>query len=133
MKQSGGYITVHSAPQQGSTFSVYLPVVCGSDLTSAPAESRKQSHMPGHETILLVDNEEDLRNASCEYLESCGYRVLTAGDGKEAVEICDRHTGSISLLISDLVDAEAERSRIGGACAQNTSGYKCADDFRLCR
>jgi DNA-binding response OmpR family regulator len=59
--------------------------------------------MPGHETILLVDNEEDLRNASCEYLESCGYRVLSAGDGKEAMEICNRHTGSISLLISDLV------------------------------
>lgn len=103
VKQSGGYITVRSAPQQGSTFSVYLPVVCGSDLTPAPAESRKQSHMPGHETILLVDNEEDLRNASCEYLESCGYRVLSAGDGKEAMEICNRHTGSISLLISDLV------------------------------
>jgi CheY-like chemotaxis protein len=103
VKQSGGYITVCSAPQQGSTFSVYLPVVCGADLTAAPPESRKQSHMPGHETILLVDNEEDLRNASCEYLESCGYRVLSAGDGKEAMEICEQHTGPISLLISDLV------------------------------
>ena len=40
---------------------------------------------------------------SCEYLESCGYRVLTAGDGKEAIEICDRHVGPISLLISDIV------------------------------
>jgi two-component system cell cycle sensor histidine kinase/response regulator CckA len=103
VKQSGGYITVRSSPQQGSTFSVYLPVVCGADLTPAPAEARKQSHMPGHETILLVDNEEDLRNASCEYLESCGYRVLSTGDGKEAMEICDHHAGPISLLISDLV------------------------------
>jgi nitrogen-specific signal transduction histidine kinase len=103
VKQSGGYITVRSTPQQGSSFSVYLPVVCGADLNPAPAESRKQSHMPGHETILLVDNEEDLRNASCEYLESCGYRVLSAGDGKEAMDICDHHAGRISLLISDLV------------------------------
>ncbi len=103
VKQSGGYITVRSTPQQGSTFSVYLPVVCGADLNPTPAESRKQSHMPGHETILLVDNEEDLRNASCEYLESCGYRVLSAGDGKEAMDICDHHAGPISLLISDLV------------------------------
>jgi PAS domain S-box-containing protein len=102
VKQSGGYITVQSAPQRGSTFSVYLPLVCGSDLNSAPVEFRKQSHASGHETILLVDNEEDLRNASCEYLESCGYQVLTAGDGKEAVDICDRHTGPISLLISDI-------------------------------
>ncbi|HEY2170649.1 MAG TPA: response regulator, partial [Candidatus Angelobacter sp.] len=72
-------------------------------LNPAPSESRKRAHVPGHETILLVDNEEDLRNASCEYLESCGYRVLTAGDGKEAIEICNRHGGSISLLISEIV------------------------------
>jgi len=103
VKQSGGYITVTSEAQRGSTFSVYLPLVSGSDLNPAPSESRKRSHVPGHETILVVDNEEDLRNASCEYLESCGYRVLSAGDGKEAIEICDRHTGPISLLISDIV------------------------------
>jgi two-component system cell cycle sensor histidine kinase/response regulator CckA len=103
VKQSGGYITVQSEEQRGSIFSVYLPVIGGSDLNPAPAEYRKRSHVPGHETILLVDSEEDLRNASGEYLEGCGYRVLTAGDGKEAIEICDRYTGSISLLISDIV------------------------------
>lgn len=103
VKQSGGYITVHSEAQRGSTFNVYLPVISGSDLNPVPSESRKGLHVPGHETILLVDNEEELRNASCEYLESCGYHVLTAGDGKEAIEICDRHAGPISLLISDIV------------------------------
>ena len=103
VKQSGGYLTVTSEAQRGSTFSVYLPLVSGSDLNSAPSETRKKSHVPGHETILVVDNEKDLRNASCEYLESCGYRVLSAGDGKEAIEICDRHKGPISLLISDIV------------------------------
>ena len=103
VKQSGGYITVESEVQRGSTFSVYLPLVCGRDLNFAPSESPKRSHVPGHETILLVDNEEDLRNASCEYLETCGYRVLTAGNGREAIEICDNHMGSISLLISDIV------------------------------
>ncbi|MGB8128514.1 MAG: response regulator [Candidatus Angelobacter sp.] len=103
VKQSGGYITVHSEEQRGSTFNVYLPVISGSDLNPAPAEYRERSHVPGHETVLLVDSEEDLRNASGEYLESCGYRVLTAGNGKEAIEICDRYTGSISLLISDIV------------------------------
>jgi PAS domain S-box-containing protein len=103
IKQSGGYITVTSEAQRGSTFCVYLPLVCGSDLNPVPLEARKRSHVPGHETILVVDNEEDLRNASCEYLESCGYQILSARDGKEAIEICDRHTGSISLLISDIV------------------------------
>ncbi|HET9166000.1 MAG TPA: ATP-binding protein, partial [Candidatus Angelobacter sp.] len=103
VKQSGGYITVTSEAQRGSTFSVYLPLVSGSDLNPAPSEFRKRAHVPGHETILVVDNEKELLNASCEYLASCGYRVLSAEDGKEAIEICDRHRGPISLLISDIV------------------------------
>ncbi len=103
IKQSGGYITVQSAPQQGSTFSVFLPVFSSIDLSPVPAEPRKTTRVGGHETLLLVDSEEDLRNAATEYLEGCGYRVLTAGDGKQAVEVADRYDGAISLLISDIV------------------------------
>jgi len=102
VKQSGGYIRVKSAPHQGATFSVCLPKVSGPDSERA-TEVKKPAHATGNETILLVDNEEDLRNAACEYLESCGYRVLTAGDGSEAVAICNEHEGAISLLISDIV------------------------------
>ena len=103
IKQSGGYVTVRSAPQQGSTFNVFLPVISSIDFGLLPAEPRKSTRVAGHETLLLVDSEEDLRNAATEYLKACGYRVLTAGDGKEAVEISDRHDGAISLLISDIV------------------------------
>jgi two-component system cell cycle sensor histidine kinase/response regulator CckA len=102
VKQSGGYIQAKSAPQQGAIFSVFLPKVSGPGLSRTP-EAKKPGHATGNETILLVDNEEDLRNAACEYLESCGYRVLTAGDGREAAAICDEHEGAISLLISDIV------------------------------
>jgi len=102
VKQSGGYIRVNSAPNQGTTFSICLPKVSGPELERA-AEAKKPAHATGNETILLVDNEEDLRNAACEYLEGCGYRVLTAGDGRKAVAICDEHKGAISLLISDIV------------------------------
>jgi len=102
VKQSGGYIRVNSAPDQGTTFNICLPKVSGPELERA-AEAKKPAHATGNETILLVDNEEDLRNAACEYLEGCGYRVLTAGDGRKAVAICDEHKGAISLLISDIV------------------------------
>jgi PAS domain S-box-containing protein len=103
IKQSGGYITVESAPQLGSTFNVFLPVVSSSDLRPAALEPRKSTRVGGHETLLLVDSEEDLRNAATEYLEACGYRVLIAGDGKQAVEVSDHYDGAISLLISDIV------------------------------
>jgi two-component system, cell cycle sensor histidine kinase and response regulator CckA len=103
VKQSGGYITVRSAPQQGSTFSIYLPLVA----TGSAAQDAEPVAPPfetrGHETILLVDNEEDLRKATAEYLESCGYRVLTAADGKEAIEVSDTYEERISLVISDIV------------------------------
>jgi len=103
VKQSGGYIAVESAPQQGSTFSVYLPLAAD-NMTERPLAANSQPlQVPGHETILLVDNEEELRNATAEYLEGCGYRVLTAADGREAIEISDKHEGPISLVISDIV------------------------------
>ncbi|HEU4414286.1 MAG TPA: response regulator [Candidatus Angelobacter sp.] len=104
VKQSGGYITVRSEPQHGSTFTVYLPLIAERKQEEAPAAAKPTAAPTrGHETVLLVDNEIDLRNATSEYLQSCGYRVLTANDGKEAIEISDRHQGTIALLISDIV------------------------------
>jgi PAS domain S-box-containing protein len=103
VKQSGGYIAVESAPQQGSTFSVYLPLAAN-NMAERPLAPRSQPlPVQGHETILLVDNEEELRNATAEYLEGCGYRVLTAADGRDAIEISDKFDGPISLVISDIV------------------------------
>jgi two-component system, cell cycle sensor histidine kinase and response regulator CckA len=134
IKQSGGYITVESVPQQGSTFNVFLPVVSSSDLRPAASEPRKSTRVGGHETLLLVDSEEDLRNAATEYLEACGYRVLIAGDGKQAVEVSDQYDGAISLLISDIVMpklsgrglVEHVRKTRPDTCVLLISGY--ADD-----
>ena len=104
IKQSSGYITVQSALQVGSTFHIYLPVVvAGSKPKRAVVEESKPVDHRGHETILLVDDEDDLRSAACEYLEGCGYQVLIARNGKEAIEVSDGHKGVISLLISDIV------------------------------
>src|SRR6202521_5358764 len=93
--QSGGSITVQSAPNEGSTFNIYLPVAGGVEgLTAVPANI-EPSALEGNGTILLVDDEDALREAVGEYLEGCGYSVLKARDGKEGIKVSDSYNGSI--------------------------------------
>jgi PAS domain S-box-containing protein len=101
VKQSGGYITVKSAPNEGSSFTIYLPVAESvQSLALSSGESAKQD---GHETILLVDDQCELRDAVAEYLEACGYCVLKAADGEEGIAILDSYQGEIAVVITDLV------------------------------
>ena len=96
-----GFIDVDSTRGQGTTFRVYFPV---------PGEPRgrvahKEQHQPiaqsKHETILLVEDEELLRSAIESILTTNGYKVLTAKDGIEAIEVFKRESGSIALVIMD--------------------------------
>lgn len=103
VKQSGGYIQVWSEPGNGSTFNIFLPVAMNTRLKTTQPVERRRIDFEGHETILLVDDEDDLRHATAEYLESCGYKVLKARNGKEAIEMSDAFGGNIELLISDIV------------------------------
>jgi two-component system cell cycle sensor histidine kinase/response regulator CckA len=103
VKQSGGHITVDSQLGVGSTFNVYLPRVANARMPAERMESEKPVHLQGNETILLVDDEDELRNAMAEYLTSCGYHVMKARNGREAIEIADQYNGNIALLISDIV------------------------------
>src|SRR5262249_16377733 len=103
VKQSGGHITVESQLGIGSTLNIYLPLV-GSDRVYAERIPGAQPfHLQGDETILLVDDEDELRNATAEYLEVCGYRLLKARNGGEAIQLADQFDGKISLLITDIV------------------------------
>ncbi|HYL93981.1 MAG TPA: response regulator [Alphaproteobacteria bacterium] len=101
--QSGGYVNVQSEPGNGSTFNVYLPRVSGPAAKMEKAEKPPQSVRKGTETILLVDDEDDLRESHAEYLEGLGYKVLRASNGKDAAALADGYQGTISLLISDIV------------------------------
>jgi len=103
VKQSGGHITVESELGIGSTFNIYLPLVSCARIPAERPGELTSVHPQGHETILLVDDEDELRNATAEYLEGCGYHVLRARNGKDAIEIADRFKGKISVLISDIV------------------------------
>ncbi|MFI5089847.1 MAG: PAS domain S-box protein [Terriglobales bacterium] len=101
VKQSGGFVWVYSEPGQGTTFKIYLPRV--DQVAEALADASKPMLPSGSETILLVEDEGALRRLAQSCLQSGGYRVLEAEDGKTAVEIARRQTEPIHLLLTDVV------------------------------
>jgi PAS domain S-box-containing protein len=102
VKQSGGYIYVYSEPGRGATFKVYLPLI-EDRVPSANASSAPKPTALGTETILLVEDEAAVREFSRYALQSFGYTVLEASNGKEAIRICEQHQGTIHLMVSDVV------------------------------
>jgi PAS domain S-box-containing protein len=103
VKQSGGFVTLQSTVGEGARFNVYLPRVSQETKKLVRGEEAAPTHFHGNETILLVDDEDALREAIAEYLESRGYRVLKARNGQEAVQMAKELDGHISLLISDVI------------------------------
>ncbi|MBI3029825.1 MAG: GAF domain-containing protein, partial [Candidatus Rokubacteria bacterium] len=102
VKQSGGNIWCYSEPGRGTTFKVYLPRV-DEPLESPDLAAAAPAPQGGEETVLLVEDEEELRGVAREILEMHGYTVLEAGHPDEAVRIAERHAGPIHLLVTDVV------------------------------
>jgi PAS domain S-box-containing protein len=104
VKQSGGYIWVYSEQGRGTTFKIYLPRVSETAESLAqlavPAESATEA---GTETILLVEDEANLRYLARQFLEKQGYRVIEAADGAAAMQIAVAHEGVIHLLLTDVI------------------------------
>ena len=102
VKQSGGHVAVYSEVGVGTTFKVYLPRV---EEPPAPTKGKSWLQPPPHgtETVLVVEDEEGVRVLNRLILTGCGYTVLEAADGEEALRVLAGHTGPIHLLISDVV------------------------------
>src|ERR1700728_4578411 len=105
IKQSGGYIWVYSEPDKGTTFKIYLPRVAErvESLPQFVAPADSVAAEPGTETILLVEDEANLRYLARQFLEKQGYRVIEAADGVVAVQIAVAHSGVIHLLLTDVI------------------------------
>ncbi len=102
VKQSGGYIWVDSHVGAGTTVRIYLPRIDeAAETPSAAVDMRGAPH--GSETILLVEDEEAVRNLLRDILRRYGYSVLEAENGPLAIEICQSHAGPIDLVITDMV------------------------------
>ena len=102
VKQSGGWIWVYSEPGHGTTFKVYFPRVAA---VAAPAtvSVAPPTSVRGSETILVVEDDETIRNLVLKVLKGNGYTVLVAANGDEAERVAERHPGRIHLLITDVV------------------------------
>src|SRR5580692_1754682 len=105
IKQSGGYIWVFSELRRGTTFKIYLPRVAsaGENVTPVAVTEKPHKTEPGTETILLVEDEANLRYLARLFLEKQGYKVIEAADGAVAMQIAVAHEGTIHLLLTDVI------------------------------
>jgi PAS domain S-box-containing protein len=104
VKQSGGFIFVDSEPHRGTAFRAYFPRIDGREDAAAAQETPglpRAEH--GQETILLVEDEVNLRRLARQYLERQGYKILEAEDGAAALQIVDGYEGAIDLLLTDVI------------------------------
>ncbi len=103
VKNHGGHITCDSEPAKGTTFNIYFPAIAETQRQEAIQSSEIEHILRGNETILLVDDEDYLRNLGQRMLTKFGYSVLTAPDGETAVRIYREKGTKISLVILDLI------------------------------
>jgi len=102
VKQSGGNIWVYSEPGKGATFKIYFPRVDAEVSGLKMVEAEKEG-LCGTETVLVVEDDETVRNMAVKVLERYGYCALAAGGGEEAIRILQEHKGSIHIMLTDVV------------------------------
>lgn len=101
VKQHGGYMEIDTAPGEGTTGRVYFPVSQSTVEISAGRET--PSGAPGCETVLVVEDNEQVRRLVCKMLAGCGYHVLSAADGQSALEVAASHPEPVDLLVTDVI------------------------------
>ncbi|NOQ97253.1 MAG: PAS domain S-box protein, partial [Calditrichae bacterium] len=102
IKQSGGYIWVYSEPGKGTTFKIYLPQVI-EEVEDLVIQRSPPETLKGKETILLVEDDQGVRDVSEMILREFGYQVLKAENGEEALQVIEKNGKEIQLMITDLV------------------------------
>lgn len=103
VEQSGGHIVVDSEPGRGTTFQIHLPRVSAPEEEEPSAPVDKEPLLRGTETILVVEDEEQLRQMVSVSLSGQGYRVLQAANAQEALDLRRQHSGAIDLLFTDII------------------------------
>jgi PAS domain S-box-containing protein len=100
--QAGGHISVKSEPEHGTTFHLYFPRMVGSALPETRV-IRKRQAAHGGGTLLVVEDQEEVRGLACMILRDGGFEVLEAAGGEEALTIAQRHPGPIRMMLTDVI------------------------------
>jgi PAS domain S-box-containing protein len=130
VKQSGGHMDVYSEPGRGTTMKLYLPRM-DLDAGAASGPPALEPLPRGTETVLVAEDEDSLRALVVRVLLRCGYEVLAARDGVEALKMCEERAGAIDILLTDIVMPAMDGTALAAACAARwpamkvlyTSGY----------
>ena len=143
VKQSDGWIHVHSRPGEGAAFRIFLPVheptpaqaAAAAVAVAEPPKPRAARDLSGAGRILFVEDEDAVRGVAARLLRARGYEVLEASDGEEALIIAEENAGQIDLLISDVIMPGIDgptllkkaRGYLGNAPVMFISGYAEAE------
>ena len=123
IKGHRGYINVESGKGKGTTFKIYLPA-SKTVVRNYETVASEEQLLAKHETILLVDDEELIREVSREMLEAVGYNVLSAGSGKEAVNVYKKHQDTIDLVVLDMIMPEMGGGQVYDRLKEINPGVK---------
>jgi PAS domain S-box-containing protein len=123
VKQNKGYIWVYSEARQGTSFKIYLPRVAQASLR--PSHPHRPEPLPrGSETILLVEDEQTVRELAAEMLRGQGYQVLEAKDGFEALGLADELNGDLNLLVTDVIMPKMNGRELADKIAETQPNLK---------
>jgi len=103
VKQSGGHLKIYSEPGEGTTVRIYMPRLHGGRHEPEEAASQAAPEGTREETVLVCEDDDDVRAYTVEVLRELGYRVLEAHDGPSALRLLERQEGAVDLLFTDIV------------------------------
>ena len=125
VRQRDGHIQVESVPNKGSTFHIFLPATDAPvEISLPPSQAPAPNTLDGKETILVVEDEDVIRNLARRVLSERGYRVLAARQGEEALALCQVHEGPIDLVLTDMIMPHMGGRQFADSFVQTNPGAK---------